>query len=85
MDHVLSIDLPTQGLPRFDDLKLKQRVAEALRATGYRSMRNIDVAVSGGMVILQGRVRSFYLKQVAQAAAHSVRGVCELCNELDVA
>ena len=85
MDHVSAIDRPAQGLQRLDDLQLKQRVIEALRASGYRAMRNIDVTVAKGMVILRGRVPSYYLKQIAQTAARSVRGVYELCNELDVA
>lgn len=85
MDHVLAIDLPTQGLQHLGNVQLKQQVVEALCARGYRSMRDIDVVVSGGTVILRGRVPSYYVKQVAQAAVRSVRGVYELCNELDVA
>jgi hypothetical protein len=49
----------------------------ALRATGYLSLRAVKASVSGRVVILQGRVPTYYMKQLAQAAAMDVADVRE--------
>ena len=73
--------LLTQGL---EDLRLAERVERALRATGYGALRCIEVSVCARLVILGGRVPSYYLKQVAQATALAVPGTHQLRNDLDV-
>jgi osmotically-inducible protein OsmY len=73
--------LPTHDL---EDLRLAERVASALRATGYGPLRGIEVAVQERLVILGGRVPSFYLKQVAQTTALAVPGAHQVRNDLDV-
>jgi osmotically-inducible protein OsmY len=67
-----------------EDLRLAERVARSLRATGYPPLRAVAVTVRGRLAILQGRVPSYYMKQVAQAAALDVPGVRELRNDLEV-
>jgi osmotically-inducible protein OsmY len=79
---------PEAGVPVAQgrgELRLEERVGRALRATGYPPLRATDVAVREGLVILRGRVPSYYLKQIAQATVLAVPGVQELCNDLDVA
>jgi osmotically-inducible protein OsmY len=44
----------------------------------------VKVSVSGRVVIVQGRVPSYYLKEAAQAAALGVLGVEQLRNDLEV-
>jgi osmotically-inducible protein OsmY len=73
--------LLAQGLSEFC---LAERVEQALRATGYPPLRAVAVSVCGPLVILQGRVPSYYMKQLAQTAALAVAGVRELRNEVDV-
>jgi osmotically-inducible protein OsmY len=68
-----------------DDLRLAECVKQALRGTGYRSLRSIDVAVNSQCVFLQGHVPSHYLKQLAQATALGVAGTHHVCNNLGVA
>ncbi len=67
-----------------EDLCLAQCVERALRATGYGSLRGIKVTVRGRLVILGGRVPSYYLKQVAQTTALAVPGALHVRNGLDV-
>jgi osmotically-inducible protein OsmY len=67
-----------------EDLGLAERVERALRATGYGPLRGIQVAVQARLVILGGRVPSYYLKQVAQATALAVAGAHQVRNDLDV-
>jgi hypothetical protein len=69
---------------RLEDLCLAERVERALCGTGYQALRAVEVAVCGPLIILRGRVPSYYLKQLAQAAALEVDGVRELRNDLDV-
>ena len=63
---------------------LAECVERALRATGYGSLRGVEVTARERMVILKGRVPSYYLKQVAQAAALAVPGGHQIRNDLEV-
>ncbi|HEY7422952.1 MAG TPA: BON domain-containing protein [Gemmataceae bacterium] len=74
--------LLTQSL---EALRLAERVERALCATGYGPLRRIEVAVHARLVILAGRVPSYYLKQVAQATVQAVPGAHRIRNDLDVA
>ena len=67
-----------------EDRRLAERVERALRATGYGSLRAVVVSVSARVVILLGRVPSYYLKQIAQATALTVPGAHQIHNGLDV-
>jgi hypothetical protein len=67
-----------------EDLCLAERVERALRATGYGPLRGIAVTVQARLVILSGRVPSYYLKQIAQTIALAVAGACQVRNDLDV-
>lgn len=69
-------------IPR--DLHLADSVEQALRKTGHFPLRAVKVFISGRLVILQGRVPTYYLKQVAQTAALGIPGVEMLCNDLEV-
>lgn len=71
--------------PRDESTRVAGEVARAISATGRFSRSHLDVSVSGGVVTLRGRVSSYYEKQMAQTAALTVAGVCQLQNELDVA
>jgi osmotically-inducible protein OsmY len=67
-----------------EDLGLAERVERALRATGYGPLRGIEVTVQARLVILGGRVPSYYLKQVAQTTALGVPGARQVRNDLGV-
>jgi osmotically-inducible protein OsmY len=66
------------------DLCLAERVERALHSTRYRSLRGVEVSVCSQLVILRGRVPSYYMKQLVQAVAMEVAGVRELRNEVQV-
>ncbi len=70
--------------PVADDHQLRDDVAHALRATGRFAASRVNVHANNGVVRLRGRVRSYYHKQVAQAAATSVLGDRQLVNEIQV-
>ena len=59
-------------------------VVYALRQCGYISLGNIQCEVHDGVATLSGSVPSYYLKQVAQAAAARIEKVREVKNLLQV-
>jgi osmotically-inducible protein OsmY len=67
-----------------EDLHLAERLGLALRATGYGPLRDVEVTVQARLVILAGRVPSYYLSQVAQATALAVSGTHHVQNDLEV-
>lgn len=69
---------------RSRDSELLELVDDALRNSGYHTLRRVKVSISRGRVRLAGQVTSYHLKQIAQTAAMSVEGVEELENRLVV-
>jgi osmotically-inducible protein OsmY len=67
-----------------EDLDLAESVERALRATGQGALRGVAVTAHGRLVMLSGRVPTYYLKQVAQATVLAVPGVHQVRNDLDV-
>jgi len=65
-------------------LELAAAIDRAFRATGHSALRDLSIQVVEGLVILQGRVPTYYLKQKAQSEALQVLGVSAVRNELDV-
>jgi osmotically-inducible protein OsmY len=78
---------PTSDLP--DDSRRSKQLCEdihrALLATGQMWLRDVVITSNAdGRVILQGRVPSYYLKQMAQSVALAVVGVKSLENQIAV-
>jgi osmotically-inducible protein OsmY len=70
--------------PQIARSSLVVEVERALRATGYLSLRNLQIVQHGSAVILQGRVPTYHLKQLAQAIAMTHERVAQVYNEIDV-
>lgn len=73
--------LPAQNL---EDLRLGERVERALRDSKFGALRGTRVSVQERLVLLEGQVPSYYLKQVAQAIALAVPGTHQVRNDLGV-
>jgi osmotically-inducible protein OsmY len=64
---------------------LANSIKKRLHECGYLSLRNVSCECRReGVVILRGQVRSFYLKQLAQAHAQTVVGVRRVNNDVEV-
>jgi len=50
----------------------------------YLPLRNINCSLRDGVLLLRGRVPTYYLKQMAQTIGTSAEGVREVVNELGV-
>lgn len=66
------------------DAALIDAVEQALRSSGYLALRQVEVELSAGVVILWGRVPSYHQKQFAQSIVQRVAGVQSVANGLDV-
>lgn len=76
---------PPRGPQNSDESpKTAAEVARALGATGQFTRHKVRVSSSNGVVRLEGRVDSYYKKQVAQAAALKVVGAGRLVNDVEV-
>lgn len=71
------------GNSTFEDA-LIEAVTAALQKTGYYQLCQLLVAVDGHEVTLQGRLPSYYLKQIAHHAVANVPGVNIILDRIDV-
>ncbi len=55
-----------------------------LRQSAYVELHDVSCEFSGGILTLRGRLPSYYLKQLAQAAVAEVPGVIEVHNRVEV-
>lgn len=71
--------------PPDSDQGIVDSVKHRLDATGYFALRSVQVYCNHGRVTLQGRVATYFLKQVAQTVALSTVGPCDIDNDIWVA
>lgn len=71
---MLGTSLPV-SMPNSEDGGLRDEVIRALHRSGHSTHWNVTVSVHSGHVRLSGHVPTWHLRQVAQTAAMSVRGV----------
>jgi osmotically-inducible protein OsmY len=76
-------DLPVVDLPT--DREVKSTVVHRLRENPYTADGHIKVAVSDGVVELNGTVTSLEARQVAGEDAYTIPGVVDVHNEIEVA
>jgi len=66
------------------DPTLSSQVKKAFELTGYQDLRDVACQSDGSTVILNGHVRSFYMKQTAQQVAMGIPGVRQVFNRVAV-
>ena len=66
------------------DTQLADDLHHAFCRTGYAPLRHIGVDHHDGHVRLEGRVPTYFLKQLAQSLASSFPGVRQIHNEIEV-
>ena len=65
-------------------LGIAEAANECLRNSPYRPLRSVLCECDWGVLLLKGRLPSFYHKQLAQQAVASVEGVSQIVNEIEV-
>lgn len=58
--------------------------SDRLSRSPYPVLGRLECDYHDGVLILSGRVRSFYEKQVAQESVRSVEGVHQIVNDVEV-
>lgn len=61
-----------------------ERAQALLRKTSHSVLSRIGCDFEQGVLKLEGRLPSFYLKQLAQEAVSDVEGVEEILNQVEV-
>ena len=64
--------------------ELLQRVDLAIKGNPHLSRHQVFCQEQSGIVVLHGRVGSFFQKQMAQETLKGLRGVEKIINELQV-
>ena len=64
---------------------LDQEIAQAIDANPHLGRRRVKIRTDLGHVVLQGKVNSFFEKQMAQEALRNIEGIERIDNELEVA
>jgi len=80
----LVINLEPEALINSEMPRLIAPVRQALRELGHPALRDVEIEQNGAVVLLWGKVPSYYQKQLAQAAAQHVDGVGQVANGLEV-
>jgi osmotically-inducible protein OsmY len=85
----------SRSVPRAQDLVQRRPSSVApgteaessrrLRHSGYSALWDVSCEADGATVHLRGRLRSHYLKQMAQAIVAEVEGVRRVVNLIEVA
>jgi osmotically-inducible protein OsmY len=55
-----------------------------LKQCAYASVRRVSCAFDAGVLVLQGQLRTFFHKQLAQEAVADLEGVHQVRNEIEV-
>lgn len=64
---------------------LAERARHCLRANAHRALRFLTCECGEGVLILRGRVSSYYDKQLAQESVRHIPGIKALLNVIEVA
>lgn len=63
---------------------LETRVQKAIARNPHLHQHQLDLTTENGQVLLEGRVQSFFEKQMAQEAIKHIEGVDCIVNQLEV-
>lgn len=63
---------------------LRTQLTQCIMGRSSGGIRDLQVDVSSDRVVLQGRAKTYYAKQLAQEAARNVHKLAQLVNEIVV-
>jgi osmotically-inducible protein OsmY len=69
---------------QMDDEQILDQVRRTLDGSGYEQLRRVHAYCSHGRVILQGRISTYYMKQLAQELIRNVENIRDIDNDLRV-
>lgn len=67
------------------DINVIEKVRTCLQLSGHTFHLLVEISAKGGVVLVQGKVRTFYLRQVAVECIKRQRGVIQVIDLIEVA
>ena len=67
-----------------DDRVIARSARELLEETLRETVRDLVCESHSGVLVLQGRTKSFYHKQLAQETVRTLAGVMRVINDIEV-
>ncbi len=67
------------------DRDLLQRITQYLHHRGFAPHRTLEISVDRAVVVVRGRVPTFYLRQIAVECIKRVAGVTQVVDLIEVA
>lgn len=64
---------------------LQRRIVSYLEQRHYPAIRDLKISTHNGAVTLQGKLNSFYEKQICISTCQRVAGVLRIIDEMEVA
>jgi osmotically-inducible protein OsmY len=64
--------------------RIEESARKRLHRKAYLALRDVSCTYQNGVLVLQGRVPSYYLKQVAQEVVGQLDGVNRIENQIRV-
>ena len=83
LDHFSSREFPHRA-PAEPDAQIVARARANLDGSPHRELRAVRCDVAGGALLLRGRVRSYYMKQLAQESIRHLAGMHRIINQIEV-
>lgn len=72
-------DLVSSDVPR-----VREAAQELLRSSPYYAVRTVCCEFQDGVLVLRGRLKTYFHKQIAQESVSRLDGVLEVVNFIDV-
>ena len=66
------------------EAELERRAQAHLNASPHNELRSVQCEVHGDVLTLRGRVKSYYLKQLAQESIRGIDGIHRIVNQMVV-
>jgi len=68
----------------FGSLKIAEIAEARLSASSHPALKNVFCKYDDGVLVLRGRLNSFFHTQLAQEAVRTIKGVERIVNKIEV-
>lgn len=66
------------------EITLEDKVRISFERLGYPQLNAIELTADGDIMLMTGKLNSFYLKQIAQTVAIKIPGIRSVENQIEV-
>lgn len=74
----------SHGIAQFCSQDVEKAASDRLRETSFLPRSRVSCEYLAGVLLLRGRLSSYYHKQVAQEVVKGLEGVTHVVNEIEV-